>query len=155
MEDGYRSNINESELYPHCVFGSDIYDSMSIVTEISLIKTHETCDSSSFPSGFMLSLHMPDEPPKSISNFMYIPAEYEVFISVKPKMNHIMIATSDGLRKYAPEVRGCFFNSERPLGFFKSYSQQKFELECLANCTKNTCGCVHFCHQILIKFCLI
>lgn len=57
VEDGYRSNMNESELYPHRVFASEIYDSMGIVSEISLVKTHEMCDSS-FPCSGLLGLFM-------------------------------------------------------------------------------------------------
>lgn len=62
------------------------------------------------------------------------------YISVKPSV----ITTSDGLRSYAPRVRGCYFNSERQLRFFKSYSQQKCQLECFSNYLKMTCGCVTF-----------
>lgn len=40
--------------------------------------------------------------------------------------------------------RQCFFNDERYLRYFKVYTQQNCELECLANFTLATCGCVKF-----------
>lgn len=53
--------------------------------------------------------------------------------------------TSRGLRGiYTPQVRGCYFRSERQLRFFKLYSQKKCEMECLSNFTHDECGCVQF-----------
>lgn len=42
------------------------------------------------------------------------------------------------------ERRQCFFNEERYLQFFKVYTQQNCELECLTNFTLSQCGCVKF-----------
>lgn len=55
-----------------------------------------------------------------------------------------MITTSEGLRNYKPEQRKCFYQSERRLHFFKMYTQDNCEKECLANLTKTMCGCVKF-----------
>lgn len=55
-----------------------------------------------------------------------------------------MITTSDGLKHYLPNRRQCFFNKERFLRYFKVYTQQNCELECLANYTMQQCGCVKF-----------
>lgn len=54
------------------------------------------------------------------------------------------ITTSDGLRGYEPSKRQCFFNSDRQLRFFKVYTQNNCEEECLANFTKQECGCARF-----------
>lgn len=59
---------------------------------------------------------------------------------VKPTV----MSTSEGLRSYAPRVRGCYFRTERQLRFFKSYSQQKCYRECYSDYLKATCGCVPF-----------
>lgn len=52
--------------------------------------------------------------------------------------------TSDALNTYEPEQRGCYFNSERRLRFFQTYTQSNCETECFANLTVNACGCVKF-----------
>lgn len=87
-----------------------------------------------------MALHSAYEIPQLSDDFIYVPLQQQIFISVKPKM----ITTSNRLRGYEPHDRGCFFKTERRLRFFKSYSQSKCELECLSNFTKNECGCVRF-----------
>jgi amiloride-sensitive sodium channel len=55
-----------------------------------------------------------------------------------------MMTTSPKLQSYDPKVRQCFFEDEKKLRFFKLYTQSNCEIECLANFTLNTCGCVKF-----------
>ncbi|XP_055294959.1 pickpocket protein 28-like [Sitodiplosis mosellana] len=55
-----------------------------------------------------------------------------------------LTTTSDGLRRYAPHQRQCYYNSERPLTFFKQYSEQNCMAECMATYIKDKCGCVKF-----------
>lgn len=138
VEDSYQSNAKESELYPHRVFGTGFQNSLQITTKITPDHSFAICKF--FSPGFMLSLHTPDELPPISDNYIFIPAQQNVIISIKPKM----ITTSESLRSYAPHDRGCYFQYERRLRFFRSYSQRKCELECLANFTESVCGCVRF-----------
>lgn len=55
-----------------------------------------------------------------------------------------VIVASEGLRSYSPDVRQCFFDSERILKYFRVYTQQNCELECISNYTLSKCGCVEF-----------
>lgn len=93
--------------------------------------------------GIKVLLHNPADVPNFTKNFFRIQFGQEVLVSVKPKM----ITTSDELRDYDPNRRGCYFNGERQLRFFKMYTQNNCELECLSNYTKNECGCVKFSSQ--------
>lgn len=61
-------------------------------------------------------------------------------VTIKPTIT----TTSNGLRSYDPNLRQCYFNDERRLRFFKVYSKNNCELECLANFTKKVCQCVKF-----------
>lgn len=89
--------------------------------------------------GFKLVLHSPDELPQVSKYFYRVLLDQEVSISVLPKM----VTTKDpNLRKYKPELRGCYFNSDRSLKFFKSYNQRNCELECVANFSLKQCDCV-------------
>lgn len=63
-----------------------------------------------------------------------------MLISIRPKI----ITTSDGLKHYEPHRRQCYFQRERRLRYFNTYSQTNCELECLANFTLSECGCVKF-----------
>lgn len=137
-DDNYQSSVNASNMYPHRVFRAGIHDSLRVMTNIVMDISHEFCIE--IAPGFLLTLHMPYDLPQIQNEFIHVPPEHNFFISIKPKM----ITTSDGLRSYAPHKRGCFFKTERRLRFFKSYSQKKCEMECLANFTQIECGCVRF-----------
>lgn len=45
---------------------------------------------------------------------------------------------------HSPNRRQCYFDDERDLRYFKSYSQSNCQTECLANYTMARCGCVKF-----------
>ncbi|KRF94123.1 pickpocket protein 28 [Drosophila mojavensis] len=90
--------------------------------------------------GFKVLLHAPDDVPQVSKQFVRIPMGREVLIAVKPNM----ITMSEGIAEYDPQRRQCFLGHERPLRFFKVYSESNCELECLANFTLAKCGCVKF-----------
>jgi amiloride-sensitive sodium channel len=50
--------------------------------------------------------------------------------------------TDPNLKKLKPIERGCYFEGEKLLHFFKKYSQKNCEIECMANITIAACGCV-------------
>ncbi|XP_031639854.1 uncharacterized protein LOC116351846 [Contarinia nasturtii] len=72
------------------------------------------------------------------------PAFAYLFICRAKCLKATMITKSEGLRYYSPEQRQCFFNSDRQLRFYKIYTQNNCESECLANFTRTMCGCVKF-----------
>lgn len=61
-------------------------------------------------------------------HYLRVPIFEEAEISVIPKL----IYTSKQLRGYSPEQRKCFFNSERKLRFYKIFSRNNCEWECLS-----------------------
>lgn len=89
---------------------------------------------------FKVFLHRPDEHKEAYDRPIEIEVGRKVTIGVKP---HI-ITTSEFLRKYTPQLRQCYFNSERSLKFYRVYTKSNCEHECLANFTKDECGCVKF-----------
>lgn len=135
--DGYTLIRKEIE-YPYRVFGSSSRDVLNVILGTTVDDTNEFCSDSAH--GFRISLHRPSELPRLPDGFIFIPIEYDVYISVKPSM----MTTSMGLLNYSSEDRGCFFNWERQLRFFRSYNQENCELECLTNATMDACGCVKF-----------
>lgn len=139
MENGYMVNVNPNHrAYPRRVFGCGLRDALVVLLGITLDDSHQSC--SEMAEGFRLSLHSPDKLPNLPDEFIPIPVDQDIHISVKP----LMITTSTALRYYAPDTRGCFFKTERQLRFFRTYNQQNCERECLANFTKVQCGCVRF-----------
>ncbi|XP_055303111.1 pickpocket protein 28-like [Sitodiplosis mosellana] len=90
--------------------------------------------------GFKVALTIPGETWTMSRNFFRVPISEDTRIMIKPKM----ITTSDGLRRYEPYQRDCFYQLERRLRFFKLYTQINCEEECRANFTKMECECVKF-----------
>ena len=90
--------------------------------------------------GFRISVHNPGEVPRTSDQYFRVSWNQEVTATVVPTM----IETAESLRNYPPDIRQCFFNQERSLSFFKTYTQKNCELECLTNFTLNRCSCVKF-----------
>lgn len=60
------------------------------------------------------------------------------------RLSAVVTRGDESLRKYSPEQRGCYFEGERELQFFKTYTKTQCNFECLTNYTIRECGCVHF-----------
>ncbi|CAG9810022.1 unnamed protein product [Chironomus riparius] len=90
--------------------------------------------------GFRLILHSPNEIASFPHNEYFIPFNQERQLTIEAKFSHF----SEELRIYAPEKRECYFENERKLKFFKSYSKTHCLLECLTTFTLKKCECVKF-----------
>ncbi|XP_074030606.1 pickpocket protein 28 [Leptinotarsa decemlineata] len=101
--------------------------------------------------GFKILLHHPAEIPRVGTQYFRASLNQEVVVSVKPDM----MTTSPGLRDYEAHRRQCFFPTERYLAFYRSYTQQNCQVECLTNITLARCGCVayHMPHENTTRIC--
>lgn len=90
--------------------------------------------------GFKFTFHAPFEVPQLWKKHFRVAPRQSANILVSPNV----FLASEGLRSYRPEFRQCFFESERVLRYFRVYTQQNCELECLSNYTLAKCGCVKF-----------
>lgn len=50
----------------------------------------------------------------------------------------------DALRSFSPQLRNCYFEGEKVLKYFKTYTKAMCEYECNTNFTLSVCGCVQF-----------
>ncbi|KAG5668407.1 hypothetical protein PVAND_016347 [Polypedilum vanderplanki] len=85
-------------------------------------------------------LHLPNEIPTPFHHTNIIKFNDTETITLTAKM----YKTNENLRGYSPEIRSCYFEGEKKLKFFKSYTKANCEFECMANQTFETCGCVKF-----------
>ena len=69
--------------------------------------------------------------------FIRLQLDQEIIITAKPNM----VVTDEGLHRYSPSSRQCYFQSERHLAYFKVYTQRNCEIECLTNYTFKKCQC--------------
>jgi acid-sensing ion channel, other len=54
------------------------------------------------------------------------------------------IRTSKDLKRLDPRKRFCYFENEKDLEFFKSYSRSNCMIECQAKASLEACGCVGY-----------
>ncbi|XP_030387047.1 pickpocket protein 28 [Scaptodrosophila lebanonensis] len=97
-------------------------------------------DCRSFKQGYKVFLNSPESVPLTTGNYILVPNGDEVVVSVLPNY----VVSTDNLHEISPEKRQCFFDDERALRFFRSYSQNNCQTECLANFTVAKCGCAKF-----------
>ncbi|XP_048479066.1 pickpocket protein 28-like [Plutella xylostella] len=111
---------------------------LNILLHSSLKDHDETCNP--FGSGFKIFLHNPaDLPHSSVHSYAALPRQLSSLA-----LTFHSTTTSHNLRKYHPEVRQCYFQSERFLRYFHIYTQNNCMLECRANYTFHRCECVPF-----------
>ncbi|XP_017835475.1 pickpocket protein 28 [Drosophila busckii] len=93
-----------------------------------------------FKQGYKVFLNSPESVPLTSGNYILVPHGNEVIVSVLPNY----VVSTDNLREISSDKRQCYFDDERDLQYFRSYSQSNCQTECLANFTMNRCGCVKF-----------
>jgi amiloride-sensitive sodium channel len=93
-----------------------------------------------FGNTFSIIFHMPNEIPTVFHKKHHIAIDkYEsLILNAKP------FTTDSDLRDYSWEHRECFFQDEKKLLFFKSYTKEQCKFECMTNYTLKKCGCVKF-----------
>lgn len=147
LESGYQGKSNGQE-YPRRMFSVGRSSSLFIFLRLHLKDLEYKCTESGL--GFRVYLSTPGEAFKMFQQSFRVPLGEDTHITIKSKLT----TTSQGLRKYSPEQRQCYFSSERQLRFFKNYTQSNCETECLANFTKIECNCVKFSMPSKKKFSL-
>jgi len=89
---------------------------------------------------FSFYIHLPNE--------IMLPSHQEYFFEFKKKADVLLTAKSftanEGMRKFSPESRRCYFEGEKQLKYFKTYTKALCEFECMTNYTLKECGCVRF-----------
>ena len=136
LEGGYQGFSRHT--YPFRALASGIEASLDIELKSLVADIDPLCGN--IEDGFKIALHTPGEFPRFEQDFIQIPFGQYVMVSVNPRV----ITTSENLRHYSPHKRQCYFDGEKPLKFFKMYTQSNCELECITEYTKALCGCVKF-----------
>jgi acid-sensing ion channel, other len=90
--------------------------------------------------GHKIYIHLPNERPQVLKHYYLAPYQQEVHFFIDPKV----IITAPELREFSVSKRQCYFGNERYLRFFKNYTQNNCEEECVANLTLSKCDCLRF-----------
>jgi len=98
------------------------------------------CEEREFPKNYKMFLHLPNELPQISYETIDIPLGTDDHILISADVMHY----EDSLKNFAPEKRGCYYEGEKPLKIFKSYTKANCEYECMTNFAYSTCGCIKF-----------
>lgn len=93
-----------------------------------------------FSKRFLVYIHKPNEIITRYHKpiFVHHGDKIEIYVVVKS------LRTDPALRSFPIDVRKCYFEGERKLKFFKTYTKALCEWECFTNKTLAQCGCVRF-----------
>ncbi|CAD7089096.1 unnamed protein product [Hermetia illucens] len=138
VDEGYRTRANDNNTYPWRVETAGARGGLFLSLQGRIQDIDYLCRGS--VEGFSIQLLSPDEFPAANKQYVRVPFNKDVQLLITPQY----ITTSENVKHYSAERRGCFFNEERSLKFFKKYTQNNCVLECLTNYTLTKCGCVKF-----------
>ena len=138
LEGGYKDKLPDPSAYPWQSYGAGLRGGLTALIRLYEQDSEYLCRGPVM--GFKVLLHLPSDTPQIANHYFRVPLSKETFVTISPKV----VRTAESLIGYQPDVRGCYYDSERPLRFFNEYSQRNCEFECLANFTLKTCGCVKF-----------
>lgn len=135
LDGGYEDDDLNTYPYPAI---SQYRDSLKIILKTTDIDLDYVCPGSY--QGFKVYFHLPGDFPSISGKHLFVPIRDDVIVATTASVNKI----SENLRKYKPSQRKCFLAHEKPLKFFRSYTRNACDMECLSNFTLNACGCVKF-----------
>jgi acid-sensing ion channel, other len=135
LEGGYISN--DENLFPRrCV----LYGREDFGMAINSSFLDKLCQV--YKKKIRFIFHLPNEIPTIFHRFQTISINTKLRLSISA----IAYATDTRLKKYASEKRYCYFDGERKLKFFKTYTKAHCFLECFSNFTLQKCNCSKFSH---------
>ncbi|CAO1405347.1 unnamed protein product [Diamesa serratosioi] len=106
------------------------------------IKRNNSILKSEICLGYGFIVHGSDESPYKFESTSVF--EYKFETSVEVVITPVVIYSEENLRKFSPEKRHCYFDDEKKLRFYKKYTMNNCEMECLSNYTLKTCDCIPF-----------
>lgn len=132
LEKGYKSNeIN----YPYRAIPSKSY---SFIMYLNKSDTNDLCYF--LKNTYKVIFHLPNEIPTIFHNAEFVQLNTQTLV----KLTAVSYSSNEQLKHVPIEKRGCYFEGEKALKFFKSYTKAQCNFECLTNFTLRRCGCVKF-----------
>jgi amiloride-sensitive sodium channel len=104
---------------------------LKIIFDTPKIKCHNV---------FKARFHLPNEMPTPFHKESFFKESFHTDFTLSAEK---FTAKAD-LRRFSPDIRRCYFEGEKKLKFFKSYTKNHCDCECMTNVTLETCGCVQF-----------
>ncbi|XP_058456441.1 pickpocket protein 28-like [Malaya genurostris] len=136
LDSGYSEGVGPN-VFPHRTITGGYHGGLTVTLLVNRSDVDYFCGNTF--QGFKIFLHMPNEFPQA-HRFFRVPMNHELIVTTSPQVMTI----ERRAKQYQPEIRQCYYTNERHLRFYRIYTKQNCEIECLANHTLNLCGCVRF-----------
>ncbi|XP_055382468.1 pickpocket protein 28-like [Condylostylus longicornis] len=136
LETGFSEDGNQ--LFPYRMYNSVMENGLLILIYGRKSDIDPICGEGD--EGFKFAVSTPGDIPQLSKQYSSVPFSYEVLVDITPEL----ITTDETAVDYSPKIRQCFYENERRLAYFQSYSQANCEFECLTNYTLAKCKCVRF-----------
>lgn len=149
QDEGYEETVDNVKVYPLRAFGTGEQFSLVILLRVLTRDVDSLCGGPT--QGFKVLFHPPNERPQIWKRYFQVSPGKMAFFTISPNV----ILTMPSVKKYSPNIRQCYFNTERSLRFFKEYTQRNCETECLSNYTVLACDCAKFSMPSKISFTFI
>lgn len=91
-------------------------------------------------NSYKVIFHLPNEIPTLFHNADFIQFDTETVV----RLSATAYTSKNHLKKVPINLRQCYFEGEKTLKFFSSYTKDHCNFECLANFTLRRCDCVKF-----------
>ncbi|CAG9858557.1 unnamed protein product [Phyllotreta striolata] len=137
MEHGYPTS-ERSETYPRRALFSGA--PFALEAKLSTYEKDSIITCPTCPKGYKLTISHPLSVPRPKYDYINLPLNYLLTTTVSLDMT----STSKAASKYDPRGRNCYLSDERKLKFYKIYTQQNCQMECLTNYTLASCNCSSF-----------
>ncbi|KAJ3646113.1 hypothetical protein Zmor_023717 [Zophobas morio] len=137
METGYKENVGV-DTYPRRALMSGVGNGLTIFFKFDEEIDDPLCTGPL--QGFRVLIHSPWDVPLLKTHYFRMPSNKVVAAAMEAEL----VQTSEDLRKFKPKKRKCYMHDERPLKYFKMYTQSNCLLECRTNHTLKKCGCVQY-----------
>ncbi|RZF32442.1 hypothetical protein LSTR_LSTR001906 [Laodelphax striatellus] len=132
-EEGYTSN--RTDIFPWRMQGGSLSRTVRFILDLDANDMQDFCTLGG--RGFLVKGYNPAEQPSLTGGIAYAQVDQMTIIEVVPEL----ITTSDNLKSWSPQKRGCYYNHERKLKMFSLYTYNNCETECIVNITINRCKC--------------
>lgn len=109
------------------------------ITKDPLVNDDETCAHMAF------TVHSPFELPNSMTDSRDY-ATFDYGQSLEVIITPTVVYSDEKLRSTPPSIRKCYFEGERKLKFFKTYTLRNCEHECLVDYHLSKLNCTSFFH---------
>lgn len=134
LEDGY--TLHHPDAFPRRPSGSGENGGLKFDVWRTLAEIKESNDAN---KGFKLVVHLPCEVPNFSKKYYRFPLQKSVTLTISP-----YLIMTEKLKTHKIAARQCYFEGEKKLNFFKTYTKSNCQIECLAEYTRKKCSCIHF-----------